>query len=332
MLPFENLSGDPEQDYFADGVVEDIITALSRFKSFAVIARNSSFVYKGRAVDVRQVAEELGVRYVLEGSVRRAGDRLRISAQLVEAATGANLWAEKFEGALEEVFDFQDRITESVATVVEPHIQTAEIERSRRERPRSIAAYDIYLQGLPKLYSETEELNRDAYALFTEALALEPDNAIVLAHAAWALGHRTHMGWSPIGADDEQKCVELSRRGLDHAAGDAMVMAQCAMALIHTAKDYDWGMAVIQSAVEANPNSLRSSSVRASRIYTAGISRTRSPTSIGRSGSAPAIRPRTSHSLESRTPIWFWETTPRPSTGRRARWRSTPISRQPTGC
>ena len=147
VLPFQNLSGDPEQDYFADGVVEDIITALSRFKSFAVIARNSRFVYKGRAVDVRQVAKELGVRYVLEGSVRRAGDRLRITAQLVDGVTGAHLWADKFDGAVEDVFDFQDRITESVATVVEPHIQTAEIERSRRERPRSIAAYDIYLQG-----------------------------------------------------------------------------------------------------------------------------------------------------------------------------------------
>ena len=136
VLPFQNLSGDPEQDYFADGVVEDIITALSRFKSFAVIARNSSFVYKGRAVDVRQVASELGVRYVLEGSVRRAGDRLRITAQLVEGDTGAHLWADKFDGAVEDVFDVQDRITESVATVVEPHIQSAEIERSRRERPR----------------------------------------------------------------------------------------------------------------------------------------------------------------------------------------------------
>ena len=136
MLPFLNLSGDREQDYFADGVVEDIITALSRFKSFAVIARNSSFVYRGRAVDVRQVANELGVRYVLEGSVRRAGERLRIAAQLVDAGTGAHLWAQNFDGALDAVFDFQDRITESVATLVEPHIQSAEIERSRVERPR----------------------------------------------------------------------------------------------------------------------------------------------------------------------------------------------------
>ena len=131
-------------------MVEDIITALSRFRSFAVIARNSSFVYKGRAVDVRQVAKDLGVRYVLEGSVRRAGQRLRITAQLVEGRTGAHLWADRFDGAVEDVFDVQDRITESVATIVEPQILQAEIERSRRETPGSVAAYDLYLQALPK--------------------------------------------------------------------------------------------------------------------------------------------------------------------------------------
>ena len=156
VLPFQNLSGDPEQDYFADGVVEDIITALSRFKSFAVIARNSSFVYKGRAVDVRQVAKELGVRYVLEGSVRRAGERLRITAQLVDGDDGAHLWADKFDGAVDDVFDFQDRITESVVDVVEPQIQRAEIERSRREaagKPRRLrplsagAGEDLHARG-----------------------------------------------------------------------------------------------------------------------------------------------------------------------------------------
>ncbi len=256
VLPFHNLSSDPEQDYFADGVVEDIITALSRFKSFAVIARNSSFVYKGRNVDVRQVAEDLGVRYVLEGSVRRAGDRLRINAQLVDGLDGAHLWAQNFDGGLDDVFDFQDRITESVVTLVEPYVQIAEIERSRRERPKSIAAYDMYLQALPKLYSETEKQYREAYALLLKALVIEPDSAVILAHAAWVLGHRHTMGWAQIGPDDKQRCTEMSRRGLDHAGGDAMAMAQCAMMLIHTAKDYDWGMAVIQSAVEANPNSL----------------------------------------------------------------------------
>ena len=210
VMPFQNLSGDPEQDYFADGVVEDIITALSRFTSFAVIARNSSFVYKGRAVDVRHVASEFGVRYVLEGSVRRAGNRLRITAQLVDGVTGAHLWARSFDGSLEDVFDFQDRITESVATLVEPRIQTAEIERSRRERPGSMATYDIYLRALTKISSESDKDNAEAYALLTEALALEPDNAVFLAHAAWALEHRSTMGWPPIGA---RRQAEVRRAG-----------------------------------------------------------------------------------------------------------------------
>ena len=256
VLPFHNLSGDPEQDYFADGVVEDIITALSRFKSFAVIARNSSFVFKGRAVDVREVARDLGVRYVLEGSVRRAGERLRIGAQLIDGTTGAHLWAQNFDGTVDEVFDFQDRITEGVATVVEPQIKIAEIEHSRRERPESIAAYDLYLRALAKHDDSGPEANATAYALLAEALHLEPDNAIILATAARKLHHRNFMGWAPIGRDDMEKCSELARRALHHAGGDATVMAYCGDVLVHFIKDYDWGMTVIRSAVETNPNNL----------------------------------------------------------------------------
>ena len=256
VLPFANLSGDPDQDYFADGVVDDIITALSRFKSFAVIARSSSFAYQGRAVDVREVAKDLRVGYVLEGSVRRAGDRLRITAQLAEASTGAHLWADHFDGGLGDVFEFQDRITESVAVLIEPHIGTAEFVRSRAERPGSSAAYDINLRALSKILTELAAANAEAYALLTQALGLDPDNALLLAHAAWVLEHRITMGWPPIGPDDRQKCVELARRGLEHAAGNASVMTPCAMALIQVAKDYEWGMAVLQSAAAANPNSL----------------------------------------------------------------------------
>ena len=256
VLPFANLSGDAEQDYFADGVVEDIITALSRFKSFAVIARNSSFTYKGHAVDVRQVGHDLGVRYVLEGSIRRAGDRLRIAAQLVECENGQHIWAEQFDGAVAEVFDFQDRITESVAFVVEPHIQRAELDRSHRDRPGSIAAYDLYLRALPKFSTETAEDNAEAFALLTGALVLEPDNPIFLALATFALGHRGMMAYPAIGPDDRQKCADLARRGLERAAGDATVIAHCSMGLLHTSKDYDLAMAAIVSAVEANPNDL----------------------------------------------------------------------------
>jgi TolB-like protein len=202
VLPFANLGADPEQEWFSDGVVDDIVTALSRFRSFAVVARTSSFAYKGRATDVRQVARELGVRYVLEGSVRRAGDTLRISAQLVDGGTGAHLWAERFDGSLDEVFDFQDRITADVAFIVEPQIQMAEIERSRRERPGSIAAYDACLQAIPMINKQTVKENAAAYALLTRALAQEPNNPLLLSHAAWALGHRSAMGWPPIGPND----------------------------------------------------------------------------------------------------------------------------------
>ena len=207
VLPFQNMSSDPEQEYFADGVVEDLITALSRFKSFAVIARNSSFVYKGRSIDVRQVAKELGVRYVLEGSVRRAGSRLRITAQLVDGATGAHLWANKFDGAVEDIFDVQDKITEGVVAVVEPQIQQAEIKRSRRERPESLAAYDLYLRGLEKLYLDRPEDNATALEILERAIALEPGYAIALAYAAHGYEHRVGMGWPPFGEDDAKRSL-----------------------------------------------------------------------------------------------------------------------------
>ena len=153
VLPFQNLSGDPEQDYFADGVVEDIITALSRFKSFAVVTRNSSFTFKGKTVDARHVGLELGVRYVLSGSVRRAGPQVRISVRLVDAESSAQLWAEKFDGMVADVFDMQDRVTENVVAIVEPRVKRAEIERSRQKRPESLDAYDLYLQAMPDVYS-----------------------------------------------------------------------------------------------------------------------------------------------------------------------------------
>lgn len=256
VLPFVNIGGDPAQEYFADGVVEDLITALSRFSSFAVIARNSTSMYRGRGVDIRQIASQLGVRYVLEGSIRRVGDRLRIATQLVDGSTLAHLWAHTFDGTHDDVFDFQDRITESVATVVEPRIQSAEIERLRRERPGGIAAYDIYLRALAKISTEIEKDNAEAYALLRQGLELEPDNPLLLSHAAWALEHRHTMSWRPIGKDDRDRCIEFARRGLETAAGDAMVMAHCGMALLQTAKEYDAAMAVLLAAAEMNPNNL----------------------------------------------------------------------------
>src|SRR5262249_33107574 len=159
VLPFENMSGDPAQEYFADGMVEDIITALSRFQNLFVIARNSSFTYKGRAVDVKQVGRDLGVRYVLEGSVRKSGNRVRITGQLIDTSTGAHMWADRFDGGLEDVFDLQDRVTTSVVGAIAPKLEQAEINRSRRKAPDSLDAYDHYLQGMAALHQWTMEAN-----------------------------------------------------------------------------------------------------------------------------------------------------------------------------
>ena len=254
VLPFHNMSADPEQDYFADGIVEDIITALSRFKSFAVIARNSSFVYKGKAIDVREVARELGVRYVLEGSVRRSGERLRITAQLIETIAGAHLWADRFDGAVADIFDAQDRIADSVIGVIEPQIRQAEIERSRRKRPESLDAYDLYLRALSKAYSARPEDNAEAFAQFMQAVALEPNYAPFLTGACFALEFRVALGWPALTGDDRAACLDLVRRALADPQGDATVLAQCGLTLV-TMREYDRGMQIVANAVEANPNS-----------------------------------------------------------------------------
>lgn len=256
VLPFDNLCDDPAQEYFADGIVEDIITGLSRFKQFAVVARISSFVYKGRAVDVRKVGDELGVRYVLEGSVRRAGNRLRVTAQFIEAKSGTQLWAQSFDGAVDDVFDFQDRITEDVVGVVEPEIQLAEIDRSHRERPDSLEAYDLYLRAIPLYRSQREESNAEAIRLLSRAIELEPDNAQFLAFAANALEQRAICTWQPLGPNDSVQLVDWVERALANAAGNAWVLAVCGQALIHHVKDYERGMAATKEAVRTNPNNM----------------------------------------------------------------------------
>ncbi|MEX0851746.1 MAG: adenylate/guanylate cyclase domain-containing protein [Bauldia sp.] len=254
VLPFQNMSGDPEQDYFADGVVEDLTTGLSRFKSFAVIARNSSFVYKGRAIDVRQVARDLGCRYVVEGSVRRAGSRLRIAAQLIDGGTGSHLWANNFDGTVADIFDMQDRITESVVAVVEPKIQQAEIDRSRRERPESLDAYDLYLRAMAKLGTLRPEDSAAGLALLDRVIAMDPGYARAIAMAAWGYEHRIHMGLPPLGANDEQRCLELARAALAIARDDALILAHCGVILQLVAHDYEQGLLTIKRAVEMNPN------------------------------------------------------------------------------
>ena len=254
VLPFENLSGDAAEDYFVDGVVEDIITALSRFRSFAVIARNSSFVYRGRVVDIRHVAGELGADYVLEGSMRMAGNRLRIAAQLIRGSDGAHLWARNFDGELGEIFDFQDRIAEDVVGMVEPSIQQAEIERSRRERPGSVAAYDLYLRALPKHAAMTPADNFEAMVLLERALVLAPDYAVAMKVAIDVLSCGMTFGWRTLGGTELERCNELTERALTLSGSDATVIAQCAAVIVTINHDYGRGMELAERALALNPN------------------------------------------------------------------------------
>jgi adenylate cyclase len=255
VLPFQNMSGDPEQDYFADGMVEEIITALSRFSWLLVMARNSSFVYKGRAVDVRHVAQELGVRYVLEGSVRRAGQRIRITGQLIDAMTGAHIWADRFDGDAEDIFDLQDKITECVVGAIEPSLRKAEIERARRKRPDSLSAYDLFLRALTPMNKLRPEANAEALTLLEQAIAIDPGYAPALAYAA--LGHEQRLlhGWSTAPETDAATAVELARQALAIDSGEAAAIAMAGFVLTFVGHDYDGGRQAAERALALNPNS-----------------------------------------------------------------------------
>jgi TolB-like protein/Tfp pilus assembly protein PilF len=254
VLPFTNLSGDPEQEYFADGMVEDIITGLSRFRWLFVIARNSSFTYKGRAVDVRQVGRELGVRYLLEGSVRKSANRIRIAGQLIDAASGAHLWADRFEGALENVFELQDQVTASVVGAIAPRLQQAEIARARRKPTESLDAYDLFLRGLANFYKWTREGNDEALSLFYQAIERDPDYAAAYAAAADCFNTRKSFGWV---IDREKEIAEarrLARRALQTGNDDASVLCFAGFALAFVGKELDDGAAFLDRALLINPN------------------------------------------------------------------------------
>src|SRR5499426_1709185 len=195
VLPFTNLSGDPEQEYFADGMVEDIITGLSRIRWLFVIARDSSFTYKGKAVDVKQVGRDLGVRYLLEGSVRKSANRVRIAGQLIDASSGAHLWADRFDGPIEDVFELQDQVTASVVGAIAPRLQQAEIERARRKPTEILDAYDLLLRGVANFYKRTREGNEEALRLYYKAIELDPDFAAAYAAVASCIAERKASGW-----------------------------------------------------------------------------------------------------------------------------------------
>jgi len=254
VLPFQNLSGDPEQDYFADGMVEDIITALSRMRWVFVIARNSSFTYKGRTVDVKQVARELGVRYVLEGSVRKAASRVRIAGQLIDGSTGAHLWADRFEGALEDIFDLQDQVTASVVGAIAPRLEQAEIERAKRKPTENLDAYDCYLRGRASLNQWTKEGTSEALRMFYRAIELDPDYASAHGMAAWCYCLRKVSNWM---TDREQEIAEtarLARRAVALGKDDAAALSAGGIALAYVVGDLDDGAAFIDQALALNPN------------------------------------------------------------------------------
>jgi TolB-like protein len=254
VLPFQNMSGDPEQEYFADGIVEEIITALSRFRQLFVIARNSSFTYKGRAIDVKQVGRDLGVRYVLEGSVRKAANRVRITGQLVDALSGAHLWADRFDGGLEDIFDLQDRVTGSVVGAIAPKLEQAEIERAKRKRTESLDAYDYYLRGMASQNQFSRDANEEALRLFHQAIDLDHDFAAAHGRAAWCYVWRKTNGWVTDRAQEIAETARLAKQAIELSNDDAVALSFGGFAMAYVVGDLEAGAVVIDRAIVLNPN------------------------------------------------------------------------------
>jgi TolB-like protein len=257
VLPFANISGDREQEYFADGMVEEIITALSRIRWLFVIARNSSFTYKGQLVDVKRVGRELGVRYVLEGSVRKAGSRVRITAQLIEAETGAHLWADRFDGSLEDVFDLQDKVASSVAGVIEPALQAAETARSTARPTADLTAYDLCLRAQPLFWSLGKQGICQALALLEEAIACDPQYGPALGWAAMCRLHMDINGWSEDPERNRLSGVDYARRALVADQEDAATLANAAYVLANFGEDIDTMLGIVDRALALNPSFAR---------------------------------------------------------------------------
>jgi adenylate cyclase len=255
VLPFHNLSSDPEQEFFADGMVEEIITALSRFKALFVIARNSSFTYKGRAVEVKRVGRDLGVRYVLEGSVRKTANRVRITGQLIDATTGAHLWADRFDGGLGDIFDLQDQVTERVVGALAPAVETAEIERAKYKPTESLDAYAIYLRGLAKFYQYgNQQATTEALRLFNSAIELDPDFALAYSHASHCYAHAKTNGWFSGTPNEIAEASRLAQRALELGKDDAGVLCGSGWALAFVVRDLGVGMGLIDRALMLNSN------------------------------------------------------------------------------
>jgi TolB-like protein/class 3 adenylate cyclase/tetratricopeptide (TPR) repeat protein len=255
VLPFQNMSGDPEQEYFADGMVEEITTAISRLPWLFVIARNSSFTYKGRAVDVKRAARELGVRYVLEGSVRKAGNRVRITGQLIDTTTGAHIWADRFDGTLDDIFELQDQVASSAVGAIEPKLRSAEIDRASRKPTDSLDAYDLYLRGLAQFNKFTEEGMAHAIVLWQRALEIDPAYAPAAAIIGLSYQYRRARGWKPLFGTQSEEAVRLARLAIDTGKGDPDALWMAGAVLLTFAGESANAANAIDRALALNPNS-----------------------------------------------------------------------------
>ncbi|MGY3484822.1 TolB-like protein/class 3 adenylate cyclase/Flp pilus assembly protein TadD [Bradyrhizobium sp. USDA 4011] len=254
VLPFQNMSGDPEQEYFADGVVEDIITALSRFRSLFVIARNSSFTYKGKPVDIKQVGRELGVRYVLEGSVRKSSGRVRIAAQLIEAGGGAHLWADRFDGELKDVFDLQDQVTANVVSVIAPKIQQSEIERSRNKPTDRLDSYDLFLRGVAVYADRSKWGAAELGDWFRRACMLDPNYAAAQIMLAYSSMLKQTARGTPLGAEELAEALRIAELACTLSSDDPFVLARAAHMYAYLGHDYDRAETMIEEAISLNSN------------------------------------------------------------------------------
>ena len=254
VLPFQNMSSDAEQEYFADGTVEDIITALSRYPSLFVIARNSSFTYKGQAVDVKRIGRELGVRYVLEGSVRKVRDRVRVTGQLIDASTGAHLWADRFEGGLEDIFDLQDDITLRVVGAIAPKLEQAEIVRAMRKPTESLDGYDYYLRAMSNFHKGGREDISEALLLFRKAIEFDDKFSSAYGMAAWCYARRKMNGWADEGSSEGPEAERLAGRAVKCGNDDAVALASSGIAIGYMFTDFDRAVSLLDRAQALNPN------------------------------------------------------------------------------
>jgi len=262
VLPFQNLTGDAEQEYFVDGMVEEITTAIARLPWLFVIARNSAFTYKGKPVDVKQVAQELGVRYVLEGSVRKAGNRVRITGQLIDTATGAHIWADRFDGTFDDIFELQDQVASNVAGAIEPKLRQSEIERASRKPTANLTAYDLYLHALAQSYRYTEKGFAEAVVLARQALAIDPSYAPAAALVGWCRYQQRVQGWGALSDEDVVEACRLAHQAIEAERDDADTIWQAAWTLFLLAGEAAIAAAALDRALALNPNAAHAWSAR----------------------------------------------------------------------